>query len=147
MRLIIALIASVALFGADDPWAKVKELKTGTELRIFKKGSAQPLLATSDDVTEDKVIVVVKNEQSAIAKDDIDRIDYRPPQKGSRVTRETKTSTGAGDIAKVTGGPEERGPSRASVPGQSYGSSLSIGSKPPFETLYRRGMKTPPPAK
>ena len=89
-KVLLLILAAMTAFGADDPWAKVKDLKSGTELKIYKKGTAQPVLAKSDDVTEDNLVVVVKNEQVAIAKDLIDRIDYRPT-KGSRVTTETKT--------------------------------------------------------
>jgi hypothetical protein len=88
-KLLLVLLAASTAFASDDPWGKVKDLKGGTELRIYKKGTAQPILAKSDDVTADNLIVVVKNEQIAIAKELVDRIDYRP-NKGSRVTRETK---------------------------------------------------------
>ena len=46
MRCWIALIAAaVALFGVEDPWAKVRELKSGTELRIIKRvGPPKPSL-------------------------------------------------------------------------------------------------------
>jgi len=54
------LLAAVAVFAADDPWAKVKELKGGAELRVYKKGAAQPLLAKMDELTDDNLMVVVK---------------------------------------------------------------------------------------
>src|ERR1700690_2825267 len=87
-KLLFVLLAASAAFAADDPWAKVKDLKGGTELRVYKMGIAQPILAKFADVTGDNLIVVVKNEQIAIAKDIVDRIDYRP-NKGSRTTKET----------------------------------------------------------
>ena len=76
--LILALTAALTLVAADDPWQKVQELKSGTELRIQKKGAAQPVLAQMDEANEERIVVVVKNEQVAIAKDQIDRIDFRP---------------------------------------------------------------------
>jgi hypothetical protein len=89
-KLLCVVLAASMAFSADDPWGKVKDLKSGTELRIYEKGTAQPILAKSDEVTEDNVIVVVKQEQIAIAKDLVERIDYRP-DRGGRVTTETKS--------------------------------------------------------
>lgn len=137
-KLFFFLLAAVTAFAADDPWAKVRELKSGTELRIYKKGTAQPVLAKSDDVTDDNLVVVVKNEQVAISKDLIDRIDYRP-KPGSRLTKETKSTPTDPDY---TPGPPTRG---AAVPGNSTSTSVGIGSKPDFEPIYRR--PTAPPKK
>ena len=135
MLLRIALLfGSAALFASDDPWVKVRQIKSGSELRILKKGSQQPLLARMDEASEDRIVVVVKNEQTSIAKEEIDRIDYRPLQKGSRVTKETKTSTDSGYSDPVTPStPHGRG-----GPSGSSSTSVSIGSKPDFETVYRR---------
>jgi len=43
--LAMVLLAAVTAFAADDPWTKVRDLKSGTELRIFKKGGMHPSLA------------------------------------------------------------------------------------------------------
>ena len=133
-----ALFLSAALlaFGADDPWAKLKELKTGTELRVFKKGAAQPLLVKMDELTDDNLVVINKNEQSAIARDQIDRVDYRPSGK-SRVTKETttKVNDGVGDPRAVIPSPKQQG---NPGPSTSTSSNVSIGSKPDFETIYKR---------
>src|SRR5450631_1451582 len=90
-KLLFFVLAAMTAFAADDPWAKVHDLKSGTELRIYKKGAAQPVLAKSDDVTDDNLMVVVKNEQVAIPKEQIDRIEYRPSKPGGRLTTETKS--------------------------------------------------------
>ncbi len=83
------------------------------------------------------MIVVVKNEEIAIAKDMVDRIDYRP-NKGSRVTSETKSKP------LTDPDPIPAPPGRESaVPGTSTSSSVSVGSKPDFELLYKRPA-TPP---
>lgn len=134
---VFALAAAVSLMAADDPWAKVKELKSGTELRIVKKGSAEPLLATFDELTDERLLVATKKEQIAIARDDIQRIDARPAQKGTRVQREstTKTSDSVATAGRYPGGRS----------GQSVESSsgLSFGGKPDFETIYRRTAAAP----
>jgi hypothetical protein len=109
----------------------VKNLKSGTELRIYKKGTAQPILAKSDDVTGDNLIVVVRNEQIAITKDLVDRIDGRPG-KASHITTETKSRQTDPDPI-----PEPPGHASA-VPGTSTSTSVGIGSKPEFELIYKR---------
>lgn len=135
--LLLVFLSSLAVFGADtSSWAKVRELKSGTELRIYQRGSRQPLLANFDEATDDKLLVATKKEQKAIPKEEIDRIDYRPPQTGSRVTRETKTRTT--DPATNTQPPPAGVPAGAQVPTTSQSSSLTFGSKPDFETIYRR---------
>ena len=127
----LALFLGTALlaFGADDPWAKLKELKTGAELRVFKKGAAQPLLVQMDELTDDNLVVIAKNQQTAIPRDQIERVDYRPSGK-SRVTKET---TSKSDDAVG-----------ATRPSSSTSTDVSIGSKPDFETIYRRPTGAPP---
>lgn len=129
------IAAALMLVAADDPWAKVQELKSGAELRIFKKDSKQPVAAKFDQVTEESVVVVLKKEQVAVPKHEIDRIDFRPEGGGSRITRQATTKT------NTVGNPspsDQRigGPSPG--PSSSSSSSLSIGSKPDFHTVYRR---------
>jgi hypothetical protein len=144
MTRLLLLLAASAAFAADNPWDKVKELKSGAEIRIVRRGVAQPIEAKLDEVRDDAVVVVVKNEQKAIPKDEIDRLDARP-KVGSRVTRESKSTTEAPDTKPAAG--MDHGPQ---VPGQSYSSGLSVGSKPGYETVYRRlspGPASAPPAK
>jgi len=136
-RITLLVLSALTALAADNPWDKVRDVKTGTELRIFKKGGKPPILATMGDATDDRLIVVLKNEEIGIDKEDIDRIDYRPV-KPTRVT--TKTSTT--DTTQSTGvGPSPQG-SRPG-PTQSTTTSYNVGSKPDFEPLYRR---QPPPA-
>jgi hypothetical protein len=139
-KLALLFCAALMAFGADDPWAKLKELKTGTELRVYKKGAPQPLLVQMDELTDDNLVVIDKKKQTAIARDDIDRVDYRPPGK-SRVTKETttKVSDSVGDPKAVIPSPNPGAPSSTT----STSSSLSIGSKPDFETIYKRPPSPP----
>lgn len=136
MRSVLFLLLSAMLVAAaDDPWAKVKDLKTGTELRIVKTGAKQPIIAKMDELTDENLLVILKNEQTAIPRDQIERIDYRPAGKGRSVTRETKTSTEGGPNGQPVGPRPTPG---AMVPGTSSSNSVSVGNKPDFETIYRR---------
>jgi hypothetical protein len=135
-RLLFVLLAASAAFAADDPWAKVKDLKSGADLRIYKKGTAQPVLAKSDEVTGDNLIVVVRNEEIAIAKDLVDRIDARPNKSGRVTTGTTSRQTDPDPVPQPPG-------HASAVPGTSTSSSLGIGSKPDFELIYRRSAALP----
>jgi hypothetical protein len=127
--LLVLFLAAVAAFGAGDEWAKVKALKTGAEIRVFKKGSTQPVLGQMDELTDENLVILVKKTQTAIPKDQIDRIDARP-MGGSRVTKETKTTETYADA-------------KSAAPGTSTSTSVNIGSKPDFETVYRRPIGAP----
>lgn len=128
--IVLALLASVSGFAAEDPWTKVRELKSGTDLRIFKKGVRQPVLAAFEDLNDDSLIIATKKEEIAIPKEQIQRIDFRPKAE-SRVTKESKTT--ATDPAPND--PGNRGV--PNVPGSSSSTNLSFGSKPDFQTIYR----------
>jgi hypothetical protein len=132
MLLKIMLLVSLAAFAAENPWAKVQELKSGQEMRIVKKGSVQPVMAQFSELSDENLVVIVKDTQKAIPRDEIERIDARPMHKGSRVKSHTKVETpplGTGNT------PQERNTSRAS---QSTSSGFSIEGKPGFETIYKR---------
>ncbi len=129
-KLAFFFCAALLAFGADDPWAKVKELKTGAELRVFKKGAAQPLLVQMDELTDDNLVVIAKNQQTAIPRDQIERVDYRPSGK-LRVTKETTSRVDDGVGATTS-------------PTTTTSSNVSFGSKPDFETIYRHPTGGPP---
>lgn len=136
------LLVAVSAPAADDGWSKVIEVKSGTELRIFKKGVTQPVLARMDEANEERIVIVLKNEQTAISKDQIDRLDRRPEQKGPRVRTESKVTTEQPGARADLPMPKSGSPQ-----GTSTSSGLTIGGKPDFETIYRRRPALPPPAK
>jgi hypothetical protein len=143
MRAILWLVATLSLAGisganaadikTDDQWIKVKELKAGTEIRIYKKGVVQPILAKAGDATDDKLIVILKNEETALDKKDIERIDARPPA-GKRAKVDSKVTTNEPTAQPLDGVRPENYPKA----GSSYSSGVSFGSKPDFETIYQR---------
>ena len=136
MRAALVLLLTVAgLFAADDPWGKVKDLKTGSDIRVFRKGSVKAVLGTFDQATDDNLILVVKNEEIAIPRDEVERLDARPKEGGTPPTKTTTT---------VDKGPEGQAPSpqgHPAGPSTSTNTSYSFGSKPDFQTVYRK----PPP--
>jgi hypothetical protein len=131
------LCAAAALPGADTSWTKVKDLKSHAELRIWKKGAREPINATFDDANEERIMVVVKNEQIAFPKDDIDRIDARP---GGGPRKATVEKTEKQSDPDYTPGRPGSGPP---LPQTSSQSNVSFGNKPDFETIYRRAEGAP----
>ncbi|MFN7995053.1 MAG: hypothetical protein U0Q18_15705 [Bryobacteraceae bacterium] len=128
LKVFVLMLAGAAAFAADDAWQKVKDVKSGTELRVFRKGSSQPLQAQMGELTEGALVVIEKNAERAIPREEIDRIEARPPK--SAWVKEEKTK----DAVSPDG-------SNSS----SYSSGYSKGPRGDFETIYRR--HSPPPKK
>jgi hypothetical protein len=137
--LFFLLLLAAAAYAADDPWAKVKALKSGSELHVFKKGAAQPVTAKMDELTDENLLVLLKNEQVAIPKDQIERIDARPS--ASRTTIKNDSKTTDPDLRPSPQGQGSR------TPGTTSSTSVAIGNKPDFETVYRKPMAPPAPKK
>jgi len=129
-RAFFLLLAGVAAFAADDPWTKVKELKSGTEVRVYRASLPTPIEGKLDEVTDEHIVVVVKNEQKGIPKDTVLRVEARP-KSGGRIV-ETKTKDNPPDTTPPVG--MSHGPN---VPGQSTSTNVTLG-KPAYETVYRR---------
>src|SRR5215467_9296808 len=94
LKMFLLMLAAAAVFAADDPWQNVKDLKSGTDLRVFRRGSNQPLLVQMGELTDDNLVVIDKKAERAIPREEIDRIDSRPPSPpGSRKRRLAIRST------------------------------------------------------
>ena len=135
----LLLLTSALAFAADNPWTKVQELKHGTEIRIVRKSSRELLLARFDEANEERILIVAKTSQMAVAREDIDRLDARPASKtpGRKLTTESTAKTTDPDYTPHP-------PGGVPVPGTSYGSNVSFGGgKPDFETIYRRVAPMP----
>ncbi len=134
VQIALLMLPLSGLFAADDPWTKQRGLKSGTEVRVYKRAVAKPVVGKLDEVREDSIVMVVKDTQVSISKDDVDRLDARPEQTASRMRKETKTET-----TYPTPGPGTPGLKQSSgAPEGHTSSSLTFGSKPDFETVYRR---------
>ena len=127
---LVLLLAAAALFAAGDPWTKVKVLKEGADLSIRRQGATKPLEAKFDEARDDTLVVIVRNEQQAIPKAEIDRIDHRPAgrQASSELQRGMKVPDGTPPVFK----------DRPTGDGYSGGVTLA---KRPYETIYRRPLR------
>jgi hypothetical protein len=89
------------------------------------------LVGKMDEARPETLVLVVKNEQIAIPKEEIERVDARP--NASKVTRTETVSTQPSYDAPGT----PNRPTRPGGPSGSASSGVSIG-KADFETVYRR---------
>jgi hypothetical protein len=131
-RLVLTLLAAATLLAADNPWLTVQQLPNRSELRIYQRGVKDPITATLADANEERIVVVAKNKQVAIQREEIDRLDARPmtPTKKPEVTKTEKET--APDYTPTP-------PAKPPVPGTSSSSSVSFGgNKPDFKTIYTR---------
>ena len=128
--LLLLAAATATLFAADDPWTKVKELKSGTDIAVFRKGATKPLEAKLDEARDDVLVIVVKKEQTAIPKEEIDRLDFRP--KGRKTTSEIQKGVKVPDGTPPIG--MNHGPN---TPQDGWTSGVTF-TKPGYETIYRR---------
>ncbi|RPJ19744.1 MAG: hypothetical protein EHM35_20320 [Planctomycetaceae bacterium] len=130
-RLALLLLTAMAALAAEDSWVQVQELKSGTDLRIYRVNVKEPLLAKFDQASDESLIVIIKNGQVSIPKEQIDRLDCRrtPP---NRLVKETRTDR---KIARK--GAEI---SNNTIPGAttSVKTRLEIPSKSAFEKIYNR---------
>ena len=134
LRSTALFLIAICAFAADDPWTKVRELKTGTDLRVYKKGMSTPVLAAMDELTAEHLRIVVKKEQVAIPVDQIDRVDARPSKSGPKMTKETKVTNEMPETDKTSPNRPHAIPSA----GGSSSTNVTFGGKPDFEVVYRR---------
>lgn len=133
-RTLLLLLAAIAAFAAEDPWAKVQDLNTGAEIRVYQRGSSQPVSARFAELADASLVILLKNRQTAIPKEQIDRVDYRPDSRDRVKKRVTMKREPTDPNSPV---PDLRKPS------DTYSSSVVIGSKPDFQTVYRRPAPAP----
>jgi len=133
--ILITVVALSAAFAADEAWSKVKALESGAEVRITKTGSRTPILAKFDEATEESIVIATKTEQVSIPKEQIEKIEARPKQTGSRVVRENTVHNNPvdKDAARPTAGA-----TRTPGPAGSASSGLTFGNKPDFQVVWTR---------
>lgn len=136
----LTVVAAVMLFAqesaGEDTWWKVANIDSGTELRVYKSGSIQPLVVRMDEANSERIVVIKDKTQLAIRKEDINRIDFRPPSKQPRFKREDRMKTS--DPGTEVQSPGKLGSNRIPHGTTESGSTLTFGNKPDFQTIYRR---------
>ena len=65
LKIAAVLVVLTAAWGADDPWQKAKQLAIGSDIRIYKLGSTEPVSGKMAGVGEGKVQLIVKKDQIA----------------------------------------------------------------------------------
>lgn len=136
-RILLLLVPVFMALGADDPWAKVSELKRGTQVWVYKTGAKQALAGTLDETREQSLVVILKNQQVAIPKDEIDRVAIRPTK--TRVTAESRTKT-SDPTAKERDLDPEQGPGK---PTQTTAGGIRLHPGSALQTIYQRQAETP----
>jgi len=123
-RIVLLLLTAMAALAAENSWVEVRELKRGAELRIYRVNTKEPFLAKFDQASDESLIVITKNGQVSIPKEDIQRLDRRraPPH---RLLKETRV---------------ERNVPRKAIRGVTtwVTTRLDIPPEPAFEKIYDR---------
>ncbi|MBY0503426.1 MAG: hypothetical protein K2X03_05945 [Bryobacteraceae bacterium] len=131
-----------AVLADESAWDKVRAVEPGAELRIYRRAVKEPVVAKLDEATEDHLIIVLRDEQIAIRRAEIDRIDRRPRLASGRVAIVPRKMTRVNPSEQ--GQPVVQGTSASTaLANAARTDTLSIRSKPPFEFLYRRPTSLP----
>lgn len=136
IRFLFALSLIAIGFAAEDPWAKVTRLKSGSELIIVKTGEKKPLTATFNDIDEEHLFVIVKKTQMAIAKSDIEQIEARPAS--DRKARREDLNRQVDPNVELSR-PQAPVPGGRPVPSLQNGGARVSYNKPDYELVYRKG--------
>jgi hypothetical protein len=138
MKLFALLVSSsLLLFAADDAWKRVRDLRSGAEVKVLKVGVKNPITAKFDEANDERMVIVVKNEQTSIAKDDVLKVEARKQEPSVR--REQKT-TNTDPNAQLSQ-PRVPNPGQRATPALQESSSGVTFSKPGFELIYEKGKK------
>ncbi len=133
--LVLLAFACAAMWAADD-WTKVKEIRSGSELKIYRLG--KPMLeARMDQASDDNLLVATKKEQLSIPKEEIVRIDARAPG-GKKGTTTTTSTTDLGEIPGTDPHKMNRPGGSGGGPGGTMSTSKTFGGGASFETVYLR---------
>ena len=69
--LLLCLALPLLTWGADDDaWAKLRDVKSGAEIRVYKIGAAQPLAVKMGELTDENLVIIDKNKQWKLNNED-----------------------------------------------------------------------------
>lgn len=133
-RILLAVLLALGVACAGDEWARLKAVKSGTELKVKKVGTAQVLEAKMDELTETSLLVATQKEQLSIARDEIEWVQARQEgRKGPAVVSESK---------KEMERPEQAAaplPGRRTSPQETQSISNNVVfNRPGFEVVYKK---------
>lgn len=133
LKALCLLMTAAAAFGEEDPWAKLRGLESGSELRIYKIGAKQPINARLDEVKQESILIATDKEQMAVPKSEIERVDRRIAPATSRVAVEARRVVGTHESTVSAAGADRSAPPLSTLAG------IKIKSQQDFEIVYQRG--------
>ena len=138
VRTLLFLFAAVAAASGDeDPWMKVRKVESGSEVRIYKTGKKKPVEGKFERASGESVVVLLKDAQVSIPKEQVERVDWRPVRSGSGVAMETARNVGSKEDS-ITGRSKN-----SKLPPQSTATGIKIRPWVGYETIYRRAEAPP----
>ena len=134
VRTFLFLIAAVAAASGDeDPWMRVRKLESGSDVRVYKSGKKKPVEGKFERASEESVVLLLKDAQVSIPKEQVERVDWRPVREGSGVAMETTRNVGTKEES-ITG--RSKG---STLPARSTATGIKIRPWVGYEPVYRRG--------
>ncbi len=133
--LLFLFAAALAATGGEDPWMKVRKLESGSEVRVYKTGARKPVEGRFQQASAESVVVLLKNAQVSIPREQVERLEWRPAQSGSGVAMKAEKHTGSREEA-ATGRSKN-----STLPPRSTAAGIKIRPWVGYETIYRRVKK------
>jgi hypothetical protein len=70
---LVIFVATVTAWAQDEDWSKVRQVESGTDLRVYKKGQKKPISGKMTEANDGNLVVSVKNGQESVTRDQIER--------------------------------------------------------------------------
>jgi hypothetical protein len=139
---IIPAVLFAAAFAAEpeDDWKKVMALSRGTEVRLTGPGIKSTLEGKVDQVNDEAIVLMLRNEQRSVLKEEIATLDFRNVTATRKLTKDSKVSTDDTSANPIP--PRQRLPGQSAVPrNMSSTTSVTLPTRAPWEPLYRVKQK------
>ena len=56
IRILAGALLAATSFAADDGWSKVTALRSGTEIRVFRRDAKEPIAAKMDEANDERIV-------------------------------------------------------------------------------------------
>lgn len=138
VRTLLFLFAAIAAASGDeDPWTKVRKMESGSDVRVYRSGKKKPVEGKFEQASAESVVVLLKNAQVSIPREQVERVDWRPARNGGGVAMETGRHVGTREAAATGRSKDSNLPPRSTVTG------IKIRPWVSYETIYRRAEAPP----